>query len=98
MDIAVVGTSTFTSPFRLAGVKRAYNVSNEKELQNLLNDLLNDKSLGILILNDKQVSMLPIQLKQKMWASIRPVVISIGSNPEMDIRERIKQAIGVDLF
>ncbi|MCL4325506.1 MAG: V-type ATP synthase subunit F [Candidatus Thermoplasmatota archaeon] len=98
MDIAVAGTDSFVTPFRLAGLKRFYTIDTVEDLKSLLPRLLSDKSIGILILYDKEVSSLSVNLRQKLWMSIKPVVISIGSEPEVDIRERIKQAIGVDLY
>ena len=36
--------------------------------------------------------------RQDIVSSVRPVVIPIGATEESDLREKIKQAVGVDLW
>jgi V/A-type H+-transporting ATPase subunit F len=36
--------------------------------------------------------------RRRLVESIEPVVISIGRVEEVDLREKIKQAVGVDLW
>ncbi|MEM3445350.1 MAG: V-type ATP synthase subunit F [Thermoplasmata archaeon] len=96
-DIVVVGSSEFITGFRLAGV-RSTVVVNETNIEDVLLSLLKEKKAGILVLHDNDVRKLPPELRQKLWQSIKPVVVAIGSEPEKDLRDKIKRTLGVDLY
>lgn len=97
MDIAVVGSPKFVLGFRLAGVRRTVGAYGA-EYQPALESLLGDPKVGILVVNDEDVDRLPAGLKRRLGDSVRPVVIPVGRKGEEDIRERIKRAIGIDLY
>ena len=50
------------------------------------------------MVNDEDVDRLPASLKRRLGDSVKPVVIPVGKKGEEDIRERIKRAIGIDLY
>jgi V/A-type H+-transporting ATPase subunit F len=97
MDIAVIGSGRFVLGFRLAGVRRTVEASGE-EYQPLLESLLADPKVGILVVSDEDVDRLPAGMKRRVGDSVRPVIIPVGKKGEEDIRERIKRAIGIDLY
>jgi V/A-type H+/Na+-transporting ATPase subunit F len=99
MEIAVIGEQSFVIGFRLAGVKRIYEtLPDDKDIEEKIMGLTKDGSLGILIVNDKDVKRLPQSTKHILGENTHPVVIPIGKEDEGDIRERIKRAVGIDLY
>jgi len=97
MDIAVFGDRDFVQGFRLAGVKRIHE-RGQGAIQEEMGKLIGDLSIGILIVSDNDVKGLPHAFKEALADNVRPVVIPVGKEDEGDIRERIKRAIGIDLY
>ncbi|MCX8173336.1 MAG: V-type ATP synthase subunit F [Thermoplasmata archaeon] len=96
-DIVVVGSSEFITGFRLAGVRSTIPV-DRNTIEEVLLSLLKEKRAGILVLHDDDVRNLPAELRAKLWQSVKPVVVAIGSEPEKDLRDKIKRTLGVDLY
>ncbi len=96
MEFAVLGSEEFVLGFRLAGVKRTYAVQ-PKELESKLVELIADSSIGILAMNSADLSKVSTNVRKKALESISPVVIQVGGE-EGDLREKVKRAIGVDLY
>ncbi len=96
MEIAVVGSEEFVVGFRLAGIRMVYGVESDK-LQETILQLLDEKSVGILAVNSKDVEKLPQPLRDRMMASVDPVVIPVGEE-EGDMRDKIRRAMGIDLY
>lgn len=96
--IGVIGDDEFTLGFRLAGIRNVYKASDVACIEKSLNDVLNEKNLSIVIIHDTDYKKLPPLLKARANRSVKPVVIPIGALDEEDIREKIKKAIGVDLY
>ena len=59
---------------------------------------LGDKDLGILVIHDKDWNTLESSMRRKLSNSVKPTVIAIGSEVDEGLRDRIKTAIGVDLW
>ena len=97
MEVAVVGSDQFVLGFKLAGVRRTYAVPPE-QMESRLAEVMAEKGVGIVVLLNEEFTKLPGGLRRKLVNSVEPVVISIGKVEEVDLRERIKQAIGVDLW
>jgi len=68
------------------------------EYQSKRESLRTSPEVGILVVNDEDVDRLPASLKRRLGDSVKPVVIPVGKKGEEDIRERIKRAIGIDLY
>ena len=96
MDIAVLGSNEFVLGFRLGGVKRVYTVKPENYEQKLL-ELIADSSIGVLAIDSKDIDVLSPNGRKKAMESIAPVVVIVGAK-EGDLREKVKRAIGVDLY
>ncbi len=97
MEIAVVGKSDFVIGFRLAGIRKTYEANNDIEAK--IQNALNDKNVGILIVNNDDMIRLSPHLRQTLEDSVEPTVIAIGGKGEStNLREKIKQAVGVDLW
>jgi V/A-type H+-transporting ATPase subunit F len=98
MEIAVVGSGDSVLGFSLAGIKKAYSASTEDELVSKIEMAMADPNVGILVLTQKDFNSLPKRLQEQLSDSVRPTVISIGTELSTEMREKIKRAIGVDLW
>ncbi len=98
MEIAVIGRSDFTTGFRLAGVRKTYDVRNDKELEDQIRKCMSDDSIGIVVLHAEDLGKLPQGLQKTIDESVEPTFIAIGGREESGLRDKIKRAIGVDLW
>ena len=98
MEIAVVGSPAFTLGFQLAGLSDLYNPEGEDELHSTLRSLLNNKSVGIMVVDSAVMATLPDRLRDQLSASVSPTVLGIGTEEDNTLRENIRKAIGVDLW
>ena len=98
MEIAVVGSPAFTLGFQLAGLSDLYNPEGEEELHSTLRSLLNNKSVGIMVVDSAVMSTLPDRLRDQLSASVSPTVLGIGTEEDTTLRETMRKAIGVDLW
>ncbi len=96
MDIAVIGNEDFVLGFRLAGVRRVFT-TNEENYESTLLKAMDDEAIGILAADSSDLKFLKPHVRQKVMDSIQPVVVPIGRD-ESDLREKVKRAIGVDLY
>ena len=70
----------------------------ENTVDSAVNTALQDKDLGILVIHDKDWNTLDSSVRRKLSNSVKPTVIAIGSEVDEGLRDRIKTAIGVDLW
>lgn len=100
-DIGVIGNGDFVLGFNLAGVRRTFAVHDAKEFQREIERLVVKKAenLGILIVPGQELDSLPPLLRKRVSESLDPVVIAMGAGAgEDDMREKVKRAIGIDLY
>ena len=98
MEIAVIGSPAFTLGFQLAGLSDLYNPEGEDELHAVLRSLLNNKSVGIMVVDSAVMTTLPDRLRDQLSASVSPTVLGIGTEEDTTLRDTIRKAIGVDLW
>ncbi len=98
MEIAFVGGSESVLGFNLAGVKKSYAANTEEEMVSKIGDVMADSNVGILVLKQADYRKLPKRLQEQLSESTRPTVISVGTEQSTEMREKIKRAIGVDLW
>lgn len=91
-----MGTEEFVLGFRLSGIRRVYAVQ-QSEFEPKLLELVADPSIGILAINSADLSKVSANARKKAMESISPVVVPVGGE-EGDLREKVKRAIGVDLY
>lgn len=96
MEIAVIGNEEFVLGFRLAGLRKVYVATEENYEQRML-EAIENPDIGILAADGKDIQLLSYQVKQRVMDSIQPVVVPVG-NDQSDLREKVKRAIGVDLY
>lgn len=98
MEIAVVGKSDFVIGFRLAGIRKIFDVTSS-DIESKIQSVLNDKTVAILVVHDDDLRLLSPHMQQTLDDSVEPTVIAIGGKGEStNIRDKIKQAVGVDLW
>ncbi|MCS7121744.1 MAG: V-type ATP synthase subunit F [Archaeoglobaceae archaeon] len=100
MKLAVVGDQEFVTGFMLAGITDLYEVKDEKQLVEAIRELLNRKDIGIVAVQQELMKKLPTYLKREVYESVEPTFIAVGGSEEVveEIREKIRKAIGVDLW
>ncbi len=96
MDIAVIGSDEFVLGFRLAGLRRVF-VANTENYQEVLLKAMEEPDIGVLAADGKDLDLLTPNVKTRVMDSIQPVVVPVGRG-ETDLREKVKRAIGVDLY
>lgn len=97
MEIAVVGRDDFVLGFRLSGIRKTFSASPD-EIEGKISSVLEDKDVGILVLNTVDLQRLSHGMRRRLETIPRPVVIAVGGQEEEDLRTKVKRAIGIDLF
>jgi V/A-type H+-transporting ATPase subunit F len=95
--IVVVGTPEFVIGFRLAGVKDTIAVSTD-DIERTVLGLFEKESTGIVVLNYSDIQNIHPKVRERLWQSTKPVMVAIGSDPQNDLREKIRRTIVVDLY
>jgi V/A-type H+-transporting ATPase subunit F len=99
MELAVIGKSEFVTGFRLAGVRKVYEISDVTTTESTVKSVLEDKSVGILVMHNDDIGNLPEILRKDLNESVQPTVVALGgSGAGSNLRDKIKQAVGVDLW
>lgn len=99
-ELAVVGSQPFTLGFRLAGIRRIWETGegSEAELERAVAAARKDPAVSILILETKDVARLSPRTKSELVSSVKPTLVAVGLDEDNTLREKIKQAVGVDLW
>lgn len=100
MELAVIGKSEFVTGFRLAGIRKVYEVVDTPTTESAVKSVFEDKSIGILVMHNDDISNLPEILRKNLNESVQPTVVALGGSGtgSMSLRDKIKQAVGVDLW
>lgn len=99
MEIAVIGNSEFTTGFRLAGVKKIYETNGTDDLVPTLQNVLDEREIGVLVIHNDDLASLPEQFRIMLDEMVTPTTIALGGAGESsNLRDKIKQAVGVDLW
>ncbi|HUR61456.1 MAG TPA: V-type ATP synthase subunit F [Candidatus Thermoplasmatota archaeon] len=97
-EIAVMGSPQFTLGFRLAGVRRIFDATTEEQLERAARQACSDPSVSILVLETADLGRLSPRTRSDLVASVKPTVVAVGTQEDNTLREKIKQAVGVDLW
>jgi V/A-type H+-transporting ATPase subunit F len=99
MEIAVIGKSDFTLGFRLTGVRKIFDIEDEDDLVSAVQNVLKDRDVGVLVMHNDDLIKLPEQLRIMLDETVSPTTITLGGAAESsNLRDKIKQAVGVDLW
>ena len=93
----MVGQSEFTLGFRLAGVKKVYDITDDNLIE-IVENTMHNPEVGIIVMHNDDLLRLPAQLMAELNESVEPTVVAIGGKGESNLREKIKQSVGVDLW
>ena len=96
----MIGKSEFVTGFRLAGVRKVYETPDIPATESAVRSVLEDKSVGILVMHNDDIGNLPEVLRKNLNESVQPTVVALGGSGSgsTSLREKIKQAVGVDLW
>jgi V/A-type H+-transporting ATPase subunit F len=97
-ELAVVGSQPFTLGFRLAGIRRIWETTSDEDLERAVAAARKDPLVSILILETKDVARLSPRVRSDLVSSVRPTLVAVGRDEDNTLREKIKQAVGVDLW
>jgi V/A-type H+-transporting ATPase subunit F len=100
MELAVIGRSEFVTGFRLAGIRKVYEATDNVAIESAVKSVLQDKSVGIIVMHNDDIGNLPEILRKDLNESVQPTVVALGGSGagSMSLRSKIKQAVGVDLW
>lgn len=98
MELGVIGDEDFVLGFKLVGIRKTFIPNAAESLDQKINEALADEDVGILVMEDKVFKSLDPVRQDQLAESIQPTVITIGIEEDTAIREKIKMAIGVDLW
>jgi V/A-type H+-transporting ATPase subunit F len=99
MEIAVIGKSDFTLGFRLTGIRKIFDIEDEDDLVSIVQNVLKDRDIGVLVMHNDDLIKLPEQLRIMLDETVSPTTITLGGTAESsNLRDKIKQAVGVDLW
>lgn len=94
-----MGSPDFVLGFNLAGVRRTIVVEPAAFPREIERMLASPENLGILVVEGSNLDTLNPHLRRKASESLEPVVIAMGEGAgEGDLREKVKRAIGIDLY
>lgn len=96
-QLAVVGSEPFTLGFRLAGVRKIWNAEGE-DLERAVLQVMQDDEVSILVMDTSSVNTLEPRLRNQLVSSVKPTLVAVGMEEDNTLREKIKQAVGVDLW
>ena len=67
-------------------------------MTSIMKSLLNEKEIGVIVIDNSDLLLLPERLRIQLSESITPTVLGIGTEEDNTLRESIKSALGVDLW
>lgn len=97
-DIAVIGSDSFTLGFRLAGIRRIWHAESDEEIKRAVLEARRDEDVSILVMETDDVTRLEGRLRHEMVSSVKPTLVVVGDEEDDSLRQKIKQAVGVDLW
>lgn len=94
--VIALGKPEFLLGFRLAGVETKEAVSPKEQFE----ELVRNQQVGIIITDDETIARVSEQMREKLEALVKPVVVvlSLDATSQETLRKKIKKAIGVDLW
>ena len=99
MKIAIIGDMDFVTGFMLAGIVDIYEVKTDEDLVKAVEDVLRRKDIGVVAIKPEFLKKLPVVLRREIEERVEPTFLPVGATGvEEEIKEKIRKAIGVDLW
>lgn len=97
--LAVIGDPDFNLGFRLVGVRDIFDVTSDEELVSVVERVLESDEVGVAVIKYEFLKKLPLALRRAVDESVEPTFVALGEEGGVEeIREKIRRAIGVDLW
>ncbi|MET1124258.1 MAG: V-type ATP synthase subunit F [Archaeoglobaceae archaeon] len=98
--VAVIGDEEFNTGFMLAGITDAYTISSDEDVVKAFEDVMKREDIGVVIFRYDLLNKLPPLLRREIEERVEPTFVAVGGSEEVveKIRDRIRKAIGVDLW
>ena len=97
--LAVIGDPDFNIGFRLVGIRDVYDVKNDEELIKAVRNVLDREDIGIVVIRYDDLKKLPVTLRREIDERVEPTFVAVGGMGSVEeLREKIRKAIGVDLW
>lgn len=97
-ELAVIGRPAFTLGFRLAGVRRIWDAETDADLEKAVAQARRDDQVSILIMETGDLNRITPRTKTDLVGGTKPTLVAVGTDEDNTLREKIKQAVGVDLW
>ena len=95
--VSVIGDADFNTGFRLVGICDTIEIEDEAQLPGVIENILGQE--GIVIIKYDFYKNLPIPLKIRIDESLEPTFVKVGGEGGVEeLRDKIRKAIGVDLW
>lgn len=94
----MIGSPTFTLGFKLAGARKTFEVETPQALNQAVRASMQDETVGIVLLETNDLPRLDASVRRDLETSVRPTLVTIGLGEDTGLREKLKQALGVDLW
>ena len=95
MEIAVIGNDEFVTGFALAGVRTVYPV--EENVEEKVEQVLKQPDVGILVMQQEQFKSLNNKTRKMLEKIVKPVLVVVSEEKQVDIRQMMKRSFGVNL-
>jgi len=97
--LAIIGDPDFNIGFRLVGIRDVYDVTNDEELVKAVEHVLNRDDIGVVVIKYEDLRNLPVTLRREIDERVEPTFVAVGGMGSVEeLRERIRKALGVDLW
>ena len=97
-QIAVIGSDQFTLGFRLTGIRRVFPATTDEELTAAVRRARSDADISILVMETRDLNRLDPRIRFDLVSSVKPTLVAVGAEEDNTLRNKIKQAVGVDLW
>jgi V/A-type H+-transporting ATPase subunit F len=97
--LAVIGDPDFNTGFMLAGINEFYEVTSDEELIKAVEDVLKREDIGVVVIPYEYLKKLPPILRREIDERVEPTFVALGGSGGVEeLRNKIRKAIGVDLW
>jgi len=95
--IKAIGSSAFTLGFQLTGIQ---TFETDENPITAFQQALQDENIGIIITDEETMRLLPEYFRSDIESKVKPVTVVLSTKDSSNeaIRNKIKKAIGVDLW
>ena len=97
-EIAIVGGERFTLGFQVAGINKAFTLSQDYPDQTV-RELMENPDIGLILMSENSSNKLSPEMREQVTNSVDPVFLIISEeDSNEELRKMIKKSIGVDLW